>query len=198
MDKPILDKNISVTDFKDYYWLKKELIKFCKVMGISSYGGKIEISDRIISFLENGKLIINANKEKLKTISNFNWNTEKLEKNTLVTDNYKNTENVRKFFKQNIGNNFKFNVEFMNWMKANNGKTLGDAVNKWKEIVALKKNINYRTGIAPQFEYNNYIRDFIDDNKNLLVKDAINCWKIKRNKSGTKKYEKGDLRYLKF
>jgi hypothetical protein len=196
MNRPKLGKEISIKDFKDYYWLKEELVEFCRAIGINSSGGKIDISNRIIKFLENGELIIKSNIKKKTIISKFDWNMEKLNTATLITDNYRNTENVREFFQQNIGDHFKFNVEFMNWMKAHQGKTLGDAIEKWIEISKLKKDKNYKTEIAPQFEYNTYMRDFLNDNPHLSSKDAIKSWKIKRNKPGVKKYEIKDLIYI--
>jgi hypothetical protein len=196
MNRPILDKEISTKDFKDHYWLKKELVEFCRITGINNSGGKIDICNRIIKFLENGEIITKSDIKKRTTISTFDWNVEKLSIATLITDNYKNTENVREFFRQNIGNHFKFNVEFMNWMKAHQGKTLGDAIEKWIEISKLKKEKTYKTEIAPQFEYNTYMRDFLKDNPHLSSRDAMKSWKVKRDKPGVKKYEKEDLIYL--
>ena len=43
--RPNLKKEISIKDFKDYYWLKEELQTFCRENGISASGSKLEISD---------------------------------------------------------------------------------------------------------------------------------------------------------
>ena len=197
MIRPKFEKSISIYDFKNHYWLKEELIVFCRKTGIKRNGGKIEIADRILKYLETGEIITQSEKERQRTKSNFDWNTEFLYVDTIITDNYKNTENVREFFKKSIGSNFKFNVEFMNWMKSNTGKTLGEAIEKWNEIVVKKKDKNYKTEIAPQFEYNTYIRDFLNDNPKLSTKDAIESWKIKREKPEQKKYDKKDLEFIK-
>jgi hypothetical protein len=53
MKRPALSDQLSVDDFKDFYWLKKELIAFCKTKGINQTGGKLEIAERIITFLQN-------------------------------------------------------------------------------------------------------------------------------------------------
>ena len=102
--RPDLNNNISLKDFKDFYWLKKELVAFCKENNIDHSGGKIEITNRIIYFYTTRNKIkktkINAKKSK----SNFNWNVEKLTFETIITDNYKNTENIRQFFTIEIGN----------------------------------------------------------------------------------------------
>lgn len=84
----------------------------------------------------------------------------------------------------------------MNWMKSNAGKTLGDSIEKRKQIAKKKRDKNYKTEIAPQFEYNTYIRDFAKHNLHLSTKDAIESWKIKRDKPGDKKYNENDLGFI--
>jgi len=191
--RPKLNNKISLQDFKDFYWLKAELVSFCKENNINRSGGKIEITNRIIHFLETGKNLektkINAQKSK----SSFNWNTEKLSCETVITDNYKNTENVRQFFTVEIGKHFKFNVLFINWIKQNIGKTLKDAIEEWNRIYILKKDKNYKSEIGIQFEYNTYIRDFLEDNPKMSIRDAKKYWLLKREIRGSMKYTKSDL-----
>lgn len=113
---------------------------------------------------------------------------------TEITDNYKNTENVREFFINQIGDKFKFNVKFMNWMKTAQDKTLGDAVEQWVSITNEIRTNKTEKQIAPQFEYNTYIRDFLKDYPDNSLQDAINYWKIKKSKPGDNKYTKSDLK----
>lgn len=54
--RPNLTKDISVESFKDYYWLKEELQFFCRANEISASGSKIEISNRIETFLRTGEI----------------------------------------------------------------------------------------------------------------------------------------------
>ncbi len=85
----------------------------------------------------------------------------------------------------------------MNWMKRATGKNLGDAVNKWLEIKKETSKANSKKIIAPQFEYNTYIRDFMEGNPNKTLQDAIKCWKIKKANPGDNKYAQTDLLGLK-
>lgn len=194
--RPKLTRDISAEDFKLNYWLKEELIHFCKEAGLSTSGGKLEISDRIQVYLESGRKLSDSKKIVSKALSRFDWNNEKLTLKTLITDNYKNNENVRKFFIMHIGDNFRFNVEFMNWIKQNHGKSLADAIIRWREISDLKRDPNYKTDILPQFEYNTYIRAFLQDNPKCTIKEAIYCWKKKRLLPVPKVYSKDDLDFL--
>ena len=194
--RPELNKNISIEDFREFYWLKAELVQFCKKEGLSKQGGKIQIANRIEDYLKTGKKDRNLAKKGRKPISRFNWKIEELSLKTLITDNYKNTENVRSFFQKQVGKKFKFHVPFMNWMKQNTGKTLDDAVNKWKAIELENKDNKHRKEIAPQFEYNRYIRDFLQENPHKTKKVAIQVWKIKRSMRGDNVYRKSDLKLL--
>lgn len=191
--RPKLDKNISLKDFKDFYWLKEELVLFCKENNLNSSGGKIEIANRINHFLETGERIESVKDKVEKLKSNFDWNVKELNRETIITDNYKNTENVRAFFMSEIGKHFKFNVLFMNWMKQNVGKTLNDAIAEWNRIYLLKKDKDYESPIDSQFEYNTYMRDFLKDNPNMTANDARKYWMLKRETRGSKKYTKQDL-----
>ena len=48
IERPKLDKSISIEDFRDFYWLKEELVTFCRSNGISTTGEKQELADRIV------------------------------------------------------------------------------------------------------------------------------------------------------
>ena len=193
MQRPILNQNITRQDFEDFYWLKEELVAFCKEQGIDRNGGKIEIANRISQFLDTGVIVKKEKTNSKKTSSKFNWNDTVLSLETLLTDNYKNSENVRAFFLKNIGSHFHFTVDFMNWTKENAGKSLAEAVSEWHRQHVLKKDKSYKTTIASQFEYNKYMRAFLLDNPEKTSKDAMAFWKLKKAIRGTNEYAKSDL-----
>ncbi len=193
-NRPKLNAKISLEDFRDFYWYKEELRDFCRSENLSTSGGKMELAKRIETFLQTGERELYREK-KLKT-SRFDWQTEQLTTSTVITDNYRNTKNVREFFKTQLGDKFKFNVKFMNWMKTAEGKTLGDAVEQWTLITSEMRTNRKEKQIAPQFEYNTYIRDFFKDNSDKTLQEAIHCWKIKKSKPGDNKYCKSDLKCL--
>lgn len=187
--RPTLNKQISLKDFKDFYWLKSELQAFCKKNKIPANGAKLILANRIEYYLSTGKIkSIQAN----KASSAFDWQNEPLTLQTLITDSYKNTENVRSFFLNNIGPSFKFNVKFMNWMKQNHGSNLQDAIKAYESI----KNSKIAKNIEPQFEYNRYMRDCKAAFPNLSHKEVVSLWNIKRSTRGSKVFSKQDLDLL--
>jgi hypothetical protein len=202
-ERPHLTINISVEDFGKFYWLKEELIDFCREYSIKSSGGKIEISKRISYFLKTGlrasdALIFGAGEPrstiKRPSSSSYNSNAE-FSLDTIITPNFKCSQKLREFLKSNIGPQFHFSTNFQNFLKANPGKKLNDAIGEWHREQEEKKIGNFKTKIAPQFEYNAYIRSFFDDpqNKGKSLREAIDCWKYKRSLPGHNKYERTDF-----
>jgi len=84
----------------------------------------------------------------------------------------------------------------MNWMKSNAGKSLAEAMVEWKNIRAQQKKQTGPKKIAPQFEYNTYLRDFLADNPKLNRARAIQYWKIKKSLRGDNQYRKEDLKLI--
>ncbi|WP_339503602.1 DUF6434 domain-containing protein [Pseudomonas silesiensis] len=60
----------------------------------------------------------------------FNWHSDQLTRNTTVCKNYRNTQNVRRFMVEHCGVDFRFDRDFMAWIR-NVTKTLGEVVDEW-------------------------------------------------------------------
>ena len=58
-------------------------------------------------------------------MSDFDWHSDAISPTSRIDENYKNTQNVRRFFKEHCGEHFKFNRPFMRWRKDNVGVTMG-------------------------------------------------------------------------
>lgn len=61
----------------------------------------------------------------------FNWHSDPLTRNTPVNSTYKNTQNVRRFMVEHCGATFKFDRDFMAWIRNDLAKNLGDVVDEW-------------------------------------------------------------------
>lgn len=187
MNRPQLDKNLDEGIFRNFYYLKEELVAFCKQEEVQATGSKEELTDRIAYYLRTGKKLKVSKKSKKNNISPLSLESK-------IEENFVCSEVHRAFFKENIGKTFSFNLKFQQWLKKNSGKTYKDSIGAYYQILEDKK-LN-KTVIDKQFEYNTYIRDFFDDNKGASLKDAITCWKYKKSLAGHNKYEKEDLRIL--
>ncbi|MES5837915.1 DUF6434 domain-containing protein [Bacillus cereus group sp. MG11] len=184
--RPILTKEISIQDFKDFYWLKEELQSFCRENGISASGSKVEISDRIETFLRTGEI---KKPQRNSKANNKSRTKSELSLDTVITENHRCSQDVRAFFKTVIPK-FHFSTYIQNYFKNNIGKTYRDVVNAWNEEEKRKKDPSYQKKIAPQFEYNQFIRDFFSDSKNKGKShpEAIEAWNKIKKLPGSNKY----------
>ena len=187
-ERPQLSKELDANTFLSFYYLKEELVDFCRENGLPSSGGKAELTDRIAVFLETGKILKASSKR--KTASTVGIITE----DTIIEPDIVCSEKHRAFFTEKIGKGFSFNVLFQKWLKSNAGKTYKDAVDAYYRILEEKK--KGKATIDKQFEYNTYIRDFFEDNEGKSLEHAIICWKYKKSLKGHNRYEKSDLEAL--
>ena len=197
-ERPTLTKDLKSEDFREYYFLKEELKDFCKKEGLKVSGNKNQLEERIIYYLDTGKSLDHSKTiENKNKYSKTNLNKETISKeitlNSTLGENFKCSEDKREFFESKIGKGFKFKVKFQKWLKSNPNKTYQDAIDAYYEIQESKE----KTKIGNQFQYNQYIRDFFEDNKDKKLEDAIICWNYKKSIKGHNKYEKSDLSALK-
>lgn len=60
------------------------------------------------------------------------WHSALLTRATVIDENYKSTQNVRRFMIEQCGEAFRFDREFMVWIRSDAPKTLGDVVDEWR------------------------------------------------------------------
>lgn len=187
-ERPNLSKRMDEATFRSYYYLKSELLDFCRKNGLPVSGGKLELTERIASFLATGKVLSSETHERKTS------NSEPITESSVIEKSVVCSEKHRAFFVQRIGKSFSFNVPFQKWLKANSGKTYKEAIEAYYQILSEKKKA--KSEIDRQFEYNTYIRDFFEDNENKSLKEAAVCWKYKKSLKGHNKYERSDLAAL--
>lgn len=194
-ERPALDKRLDSETFRDFYWLKAELLEFCRKNGIPSSGGKIELSERIARFLETGEIAPSALKQKRAAAGKPGKDTPNaITEDAPIENGFVCTQRHRAFFAERLGKGFTFNAAFQGWLKSNPGKTYRDAIAAYRRILAERKET--RPAIGRQFEYNAYIRDFFADNPGRSLSDATRCWRRKKSTGGHNRYEKSDLQAL--
>jgi Domain of unknown function (DUF6434)/SAP domain-containing new25 len=190
--RPAITKIKTGKELKRWYWLKEELVAYCKQNSITYTGSKFTILDRIANKLDGKKV---NGKKNIKPKSVFDWHAAPLTPDTIITDNYKNSQNVRRFFKKYCGENFHFSIPFMHWMKTNTGKKLSIAVLEWKRLQSVASDKAFKSVIPSHNQYIQYLRDFFADNPGKTLKDARHCWKLKKLLPAERhRYERSDLK----
>jgi len=172
--------------FKNSYWLKLQLINFCKQSGLSTAGSKKDLEQRIEVFLSSGnKIKPESNKQTGRRDS-----YQPLTRDTLVV-NYKNDTATRLFFIEHSGKHFRFDAYLRQFTNQNNitkNLTYGDLVDGWLKAESQRSDPNYQTRIGEQFEYNQFTRDYFANENGKTQADAIKAWTLVKALPGEKTY----------
>lgn len=110
-ERPILNKELEEKTFRNFYYLKAELVDFCKTNGLPSTGERIELTDRIAYYLNTGGILPWVSIHKQKAPGGI------ITEDTIIEPNFVCSVKHRAFFKNKIGKNFSFNVAFQKWLK---------------------------------------------------------------------------------
>jgi hypothetical protein len=68
----------------------------------------------------------------------FDWHSGDITRATPITKTFRKTQKVRRFFKTECGDGFRFDVSFIDWLKAAVGRTMGEAVDEWRRRQTAK------------------------------------------------------------
>ncbi|MBO1304561.1 hypothetical protein JZO70_00190 [Enterococcus sp. 669A] len=187
MKRSELTNQLTEDTFHQFYYLKEELVSFCRQEQLQTTGSKQELTQRISHYLATGERKITKKTTRKNTRVAIALNTP-IEADLVCSEIH------RAFFKKHLGQQFSFNVAFQNWLKANTGKTYQEALLAYQAILEEKK--KRPTTIGQQFEYNTYIRAFFTANQGRKLPEAIACWKYKKAQAGPNVYEPADLAVL--
>jgi hypothetical protein len=183
--KPKLARQITVADFKSHYWLKAELLGFCKANALSMAGSKQEIAERIEVFITTG------NKTKPELVKKIVRDSHQTIKTNTPVEHYNNDAATRQFFISQLREHFHFNSYLRQFTNKNNitsGLTYGDLVTGWLAEESKRNDPQYKTRIDKQFEYNQFVRDFFANEKGKSQPDVVKAWKAVKTFSGAKTY----------
>ena len=61
----------------------------------------------------------------------FDWHGGEISRATAIDTDCKNTQNVRRFLSDQCGLEFKFDRDFMAWIRSGAAKTMGDVADEW-------------------------------------------------------------------
>lgn len=182
MKRPPLTSSLSVDDFRTHYWLKAELVDFCRRNGISGTGGKIEIAKRIEQFLQTGKVA--ASRASISRRPATNPMPDTLTRKSIIGPGWRCTEALREFFVREAGPQFHFNGAMREFVRQGAGKTLGEGIAIWE---ASRREPKGSSKIAPQFEFNRHMRAYFKANPGKSHADAVNAWKKTKAERGRRR-----------
>ena len=190
MKRPDFKDIKSFEEFSKHYWYREELIKICRVLGLKSNGGKIELNKVIEAYFNGEKLL----PEKTSASSHNKKVSESLSLNTTILEcNFTFGPRFREFFENQTGiKPFKFNVDMVATVKkvketGDTNFTLGDLL----DIYYGKK--TYTKYDKSALQWNKFVKDFCADPATTKfpnkLKVAAALWKEVRESTREKVYK---------
>src|SRR5712672_375592 len=93
--KPMLRPGMTVAEYRAYYWMKADLVRFARQLGLPTYGYKPELSTRIDRRLRG----ISESAEPQSKQSKGPRDSDKPLRRDTPVINYKSDDKTRDFFK---------------------------------------------------------------------------------------------------
>lgn len=175
MDRPELTTSITVEDFRDYYWLKAELLDFCRQQRLPTSGSKQSVTERIAHFLQTGEVLPIKSRSSSRSSQAM---PETFTPENVIGSGWRCSQALRAFFEAEIGPSFHYNKVMRDFIKNEAGKTLQKAIEAWE---ADKQNPAPMTEIEPQFEYMRHMRAYFRENPEGTRAEALKAWHEKKS-----------------
>jgi hypothetical protein len=177
MQRPALTRSLTEAEFRAWYWLKQELVLFCRSAGLTTSGSKLDLQARISDLFANRPT---APTPAAKRTAGAMPATFTLD--TLIGPGWRCNPRLGAFLRSVCGNGFHFNAAMRDFIHHGSGKTLADA--------AICYHASVRPGtpkpaIPTQLQYNQHFRDFFRDHPGATRQQAIDAWWRKRSKPVT-------------
>lgn len=179
---------MSVTEFRAYYRMKADLVKFARRLGLPTDGYKPELAARIERQLQG----LPALRESARKPSNAARDSDRpLRRDTPVV-RYLSDAKTRAFFQSHIGPGFHFTYRLNQYRLAHRALSYGDLVDEWIAERDRRRDSSYTAEIAQQGKYNRFIRDYFADKRNQgkSLRDAAAAWNAIKTKKGDPRYRR--------
>ena len=170
-NRPELTAGITGAELLRWYWLKVELSRFARTLGVRSAGGKQELTARIVARLDGRAPSLGTASRPPPAAAL----PEPLTAATRIPVGQRCTQQLRRYFVGQIGSCFRFDAAMRAFLASGEGSTLGQAVEHWHATRSAG-----RPEIGGQFELNRFLRDWHSRHPAGSPVDARASWRLHR------------------
>lgn len=149
--RPPLDARLSGAELRRWYWLRSELAGLARALGISTAGGKAELTVRLAAALDGEPPGPSAPTRRTAAAQL----TGPLGDATVIPPGQRCSQALRDYFVDRVGPGFRFDAPMREFIAAGAGRTLAEAVAHWWSSRAEAPRV-----IGPQFELNRFTRSW--------------------------------------
>jgi hypothetical protein len=150
--RPLLSRSLSGSELRRWYWTKAELALLGREFAISTSVGKLELTNRLAAALDGAPP---PAPPEARSGAPGQQLAGPLTPDVLLPRGQRCSQELRRFFTDQVGPRFRFDAAMRQFVADGAGLSLGDGVRHWYRTRSLP-----RGDIDPQFELNQFIRDF--------------------------------------
>lgn len=169
--RPVLDARLSGAELRRWYWLRSELAGLARALGVSTAGGKAELTVRLAAVLD-GELPEAPARTRRTAPDQL---TVAVDDATVIPPGQRCSQALRDYFVGRVGPGFRFDAPMRAFIAGGAGRTLGEAVEHWRAS---------RSGeprpIAPQFELNQFTRSWSATHRGGPRSELLAAWQRHR------------------
>jgi SAP domain-containing new25/Domain of unknown function (DUF6434) len=172
MPRPNLHAPLSPTEFDAWYWLKDELLAFCRSHDLTTSGSKPEVAARVRAFLAG-----TAAPKPTARVARRGVMPVTFSLRTKIGAGWRCTPTLGAFLRSQCGPQFRFNAAVREFIHGGVGRTLKEAVDCYRASVAPGV---AKRALPAQLEYNRHMQQFFATNPGATRADALASWWVKR------------------
>lgn len=161
----------SSSELLRWYWLKVELVELARQRGVSTSGGKADLTARLAASLDG-----TPPPPATRRTQSGRQLTGQLELDTTIPRGQRCSQHLREFLAQHVGPGFRFDEHMRAFVADGEGRTLREAVQHWNDTRKLPPG-----EIAPQFELNRFLRAWREEHRGGSREDALEAWRQHRS-----------------
>lgn len=176
-ERPRLDAALTEKEFSAWYWLKEELVEFCRAHGVSPSGSKREIEARIVDFLA-GRRVDKSLQQKARVTGERPRGVmpREFRMEMLIGPGWRCGPALGAYLRGELGNGFRFNAAVREFIHTGKGKRLGDVADCWRGSQGETR------AIPEQLEYNRHFRAYFQEHPGATREEAVAAWWALRGK----------------
>ena len=163
--RPELKPDTDAVAFSDHYWLRKELVVFCRSNGLSTAGSKQDLTDRIAAMLTGTPQPLVQRRPSRKNMPVV------FTRETPIGPGWRCSQALRAFISAEIGRPFRFDRFMRKQIKVGDGTSLGAAIDAWRK----QEGRSYE--IEPQFQYNRFTREYREHVPKAPHSEIVAAWR---------------------
>jgi hypothetical protein len=171
MLRPALTSTLTLKEFRRWYWLKSELVQFCRDARLQTTGSKPEVTERIALHLAGEA------PARISTPRRDGAMPAAFAADTVIAPGWRCSPALGAYFRAVCGRGFRFNAAMRNFIHTQAGRTLADAAACYRQSVAPG---TPKPAIVAQNQYNLHTRQYYQAHPNATRAEVIAAWKARR------------------